>query len=96
MGVLGIDILLFLAIGLAAGWLAGATFRGSGLGYAGSMAVGILGAMLGGFLFHLVRWSGVGGALVASAAGAVALLAIAIATSRFAGVHDRGRRTPVT
>ena len=42
----------FLAIGVVAGWLAARRVRG-GLGLAGSIGVGILGAYAGGFLFGL-------------------------------------------
>ncbi len=46
-------LLLFLAIALFAGWLAGA-ITGRALGVAGSLSVGVLGALLGGFLFRLL------------------------------------------
>ena len=46
-------LLLFIAIALFAGWLAG-MITGRALGLAGSLIVGVLGALLGGFLFRLL------------------------------------------
>ncbi len=46
-------IVWFLIIGVAAGWLAGQFIRGGGFGLVGDLMVGILGAMLGGWLLGL-------------------------------------------
>lgn len=43
-------ILSWILVGLIAGWLAGEMMRGSGFGLVGNMIVGIVGALLGGFL----------------------------------------------
>ncbi len=43
-------ILAWIIIGLIAGWLAGELMRGSGFGLVGNIIVGIIGALLGGFL----------------------------------------------
>jgi uncharacterized membrane protein YeaQ/YmgE (transglycosylase-associated protein family) len=43
-------ILSWILVGLIAGWLAGEMMRGSGFGLIGNMIVGIVGALLGGFL----------------------------------------------
>jgi len=40
----------WLLVGLIAGWLAGLVMKGGGYGVIGDIIVGILGAMLGGFL----------------------------------------------
>ena len=45
------DFLFFLLIGLVAGWLAGKLWRGSGFGLIGDLIVGVIGALLGGWLF---------------------------------------------
>lgn len=45
------SLLWFLLIGAAAGWLAGKVVRGRGLGFLGNMAVGVLGAVVGGAVF---------------------------------------------
>jgi len=43
-------ILSWIIVGLIAGWLAGELMRGSGFGVLGNILVGIVGALLGGFL----------------------------------------------
>ena len=43
-------ILSWIIVGLIAGWLAGELMRGGGFGLLGDIIVGIVGALLGGFL----------------------------------------------
>jgi uncharacterized membrane protein YeaQ/YmgE (transglycosylase-associated protein family) len=43
-------VISWIVVGLIAGWLAGAVMRGGGYGIVGNIVVGILGALLGGFL----------------------------------------------
>jgi uncharacterized membrane protein YeaQ/YmgE (transglycosylase-associated protein family) len=43
-------ILSWIIVGLIAGWLAGMVMRGGGYGILGDILVGIVGALLGGFL----------------------------------------------
>lgn len=66
----------FLLIGLCAGWLAGSIMKGSGFGLGGNLAVGVIGAFLGGFLFRLVglHAGGMLGSLIMATVGAVVLL----------------------
>lgn len=52
--------LWFILIGLTAGFLAGAVVKGHGFGLVGNILVGIVGALLGGFMFAL-PWVGGGG-----------------------------------
>ncbi|MGL4552949.1 MAG: GlsB/YeaQ/YmgE family stress response membrane protein [Gemmataceae bacterium] len=52
------DLLWGLLIGLAAGWLAGQIWKGSDFGLAGDLVIGVVGALLGGFLFRLLGSSG--------------------------------------
>ena len=69
----------FLVIGTGAGWLAARRVRW-GLGLAGSIGVGILGAFAGGFLFGLAPLNledGLIGAPIAAAVGATGALWIA-------------------
>lgn len=71
------DLLWFLVVGLVAGWLAGVLVKGGGLGIVGDIAVGILGAFLGGFLFRSMGWSAGGGMLgsiIVATVGAVILI----------------------
>ena len=70
-------LIIFLCIGAVAGWLAGRLMKGSGFGLLGNMAVGIIGAVIGGWAFsqlgiHLAN--GLLGSLVTSVAGASILL----------------------
>lgn len=44
------SILAWIIVGLIAGWLAGIVMRGSGYGILGNIIVGIVGALLGGFV----------------------------------------------
>ncbi len=47
-------ILSWIIVGLIAGWLAGAIMRGGGFGIIGDIIVGILGALIGGFIAEAV------------------------------------------
>lgn len=44
------SLIAWLLVGLVAGWLAGMVMKGSGYGALGDIIVGVLGALLGGFL----------------------------------------------
>jgi uncharacterized membrane protein YeaQ/YmgE (transglycosylase-associated protein family) len=71
------EFLWFLLIGLAAGWLAGQVMKGGGFGVLGDIIVGVIGALLGGFLFRQLGFStsgGLLGALIVATVGAVVLL----------------------
>jgi uncharacterized membrane protein YeaQ/YmgE (transglycosylase-associated protein family) len=45
-----VSIIVWLIVGLIAGWLAGKAMGGRGFGVLGNIVVGIIGSMLGGFL----------------------------------------------
>ena len=47
-------LVLFLLIGIVAGWLASTLMKGRGLGLVGNLVVGVIGAFLGGFLFNVL------------------------------------------
>lgn len=47
-------IIIFLAIGAVAGWLAGNLLKGGGFGLIGNIIIGVLGALIGGFLFQFL------------------------------------------
>ncbi len=71
------DFLWFILIGLAAGWLAGQLVKGGGFGLVGDIVVGVIGALLGGFLFSTFGVStggGLLGSLIVATIGAVVLL----------------------
>jgi uncharacterized membrane protein YeaQ/YmgE (transglycosylase-associated protein family) len=71
-----LDLVYFLLIGLAAGWLAGQIMRRRSFGLVGNLVVGVLGAFLGGFLFRLLGFAAVGllGSLIAATVGAILLV----------------------
>ncbi len=68
----------FLLIGLCAGWLAGQFTKGKGFGPAGNLIIGVIGAVVGGFLFGLVGLGSTNllGELITATVGAIALLAV--------------------
>lgn len=74
-----LHFVMFLVIGLIAGWLAGVLVKGGGFGVVGDMVVGVLGALLGGFIFEKMGVSAgggpVGGFIVATI-GAIILIYI--------------------
>ena len=57
------EFLWFLLIGLVAGWLAGQVIKGGGYGVIGDIVVGVIGALLGGWLFRVLGFSGLFGGL---------------------------------
>jgi len=72
------SFLLFLIIGIAAGWLAGQIMKGRGFGLWINLLLGVAGAFIGGFLFDFL---GIGGegifvSLLAALVGAIILLLI--------------------
>lgn len=71
------DFIWFLLIGLIAGALAGRIMKGKGFGLVGNMVVGVIGAVIGGFVFNLVGLStdgGLLGSLITATVGALILL----------------------
>jgi len=71
-----INLLVFLAVGALAGWLAGMIMKGRGFGVIGNIVVGIVGAVLGGFIFGWlgITTGGLLGAIIMATIGAVILL----------------------
>jgi uncharacterized membrane protein YeaQ/YmgE (transglycosylase-associated protein family) len=70
------NLIWFLIIGLAAGWLAGKIMKGRSLGLVNNLIVGAIGALLGGFLFGLLGMfaENIIGSLVTAVVGAIVLL----------------------
>ena len=69
--------IVFLVIGAIAGWLAGQILKGGGFGLLGNIIVGILGAVVGGWLFKMFNISIGGewlGPIVTATVGALVLL----------------------
>ncbi len=73
-----LDLLWFLIIGLAAGWIAGNLMKGGGFGLIGNLVIGVIGSFIGGNLLHWIGISTYGliGSLVAAVVGACVLLFI--------------------
>lgn len=70
-------VVWFVLVGIAAGWLAGQFVKGGGFGLIGDLVVGIVGALLGGFIFSSLgigAGSGLLGSLIVATVGAVVLL----------------------
>ena len=67
----------FILIGAVAGWLANQIMKGDGSGLAADLIRGVIGSMLGGFLFGLFGLSAYGalGSLVEATVGAIVWIA---------------------
>ena len=74
------DILTWIIVGLIAGLLASFVVGGIGYGLLGDILIGIVGALLGGWLFREMGWAapfgGIAGTIFVAFIGAVLLLAI--------------------
>ena len=57
MSMSGESLLIILLVGLIAGWLAGHFVQGSGFGLIGDLIIGIVGALIGGWLLPQLRHS---------------------------------------
>ncbi len=68
--------LWFIIIGILAGFIAGKLMRGGGFGILVNLIVGIIGAVLGGWIFGLlgIAVGGIIGSLVTATVGAIVLL----------------------
>ena len=72
------EFLYFLIIGAISGWLAGQLFKGGGFGLVGNIVVGIIGAIIGGWIAQKL---GIGGGgllwqIIIAAGGGWILLAL--------------------
>ncbi len=74
-------LIAWIIVGLIAGWLAGQIMKGSGYGLLGHIALGLVGAVVGGWLFGLAapaaEPSGLLGSIVVATIGAIALIVVA-------------------
>ncbi|MGB9030589.1 MAG: GlsB/YeaQ/YmgE family stress response membrane protein [Acidobacteriaceae bacterium] len=58
--MMGHGIIAWIIIGAIAGWLTGKIMKGSGFGFLMDMVVGIVGALIGGFLSSHLGLGGIG------------------------------------
>lgn len=78
---MGHGLIAWIFIGIVAGWLTGKLMRGAGFGVLMDMVVGLVGALVGGFLSSHLGFGGVGqhglfGSIVIAVIGAVVLTLI--------------------
>jgi uncharacterized membrane protein YeaQ/YmgE (transglycosylase-associated protein family) len=57
---MGHGLIAWIIIGLIAGWLTGKLMKGSGFGFLMDMVVGLIGALIGGFISSHLGLGGVG------------------------------------
>lgn len=72
------NLIYFIIIGALAGWIGGKLMRGEGFGLIGNIVVGIVGAVIGGWIFDTldISSSGLTGAIASSVVGAIVFLFI--------------------
>lgn len=72
------SLIVFLVVGVVAGWLAGKIMKGGGFGLVGDLVLGVIGAFVGGWVFGMLGILPVGilGTLISATAGALILLYI--------------------
>ncbi len=73
------ELLIFLLVGLVAGWLAGQIMKGKGFGLIGNLIVGVVGTFIGGWVFGALKITalaglGIFGQIIAAVIGAIILL----------------------
>lgn len=70
------SLIWFLLIGLIAGWLASMVMKGGGYSLLTYLVIGVIGALLGGWLFGVlgIAAGGLIGAIVTAFVGAVVLI----------------------
>lgn len=78
------SLLYWIVIGVVAGWLTGKLMRGAGYGILMDLILGLVGAVIGGWIFGLLRIPAYGlvGGIASATVGAVVLVAVARSFSR--------------
>ena len=71
------SLLIWILIGAVAGWLAGQIVKGGGFGMLGDIIIGMIGAVIGGWLFGgIIVIGSLLGSIVLATLGAVILIVI--------------------
>ena len=72
------SFIIFILVGLVAGWLAGQIMKGGGFGLIGDIIVGVIGAFIGGWLWGVLKLPSLGpwwlSAIITATVGACILL----------------------
>ncbi len=73
---MGHGLIAWIVIGVIAGWITGKLMKGSGFGFLMDMVVGLIGAVIGGFIAGSLGLGGVGqhgliGSIIIAVIGAV-------------------------
>jgi uncharacterized membrane protein YeaQ/YmgE (transglycosylase-associated protein family) len=73
------SVIGWVIIGMLAGWLSGEIVRGKGFGCLGNVLLGLIGAVVGGWVFEQLHIEAFGflGGLAAATVGAVLIVALA-------------------
>jgi uncharacterized membrane protein YeaQ/YmgE (transglycosylase-associated protein family) len=72
-------LIAWVILGLLAGWIAGKLTKGHGFGCIGNVAIGLIGAVIGGFIFSTLGIHGLAGfwgSLIIAVVGAAVLLVV--------------------
>ncbi len=79
-----VNILIWIIVGLVAGWLASLVVKGHSMGLVGNLVLGLLGGVVGGWVFGLLGLGATGilGQILVSAVGAVILIVVVRALRR--------------
>ena len=82
-------LLSWIFLGLIAGWLAGKIARGRGYGCLTDILLGLIGSVLGGWIFRKLEiGTGTGGFLYALAAATVGAVVLVVIVHLFTGSKD--------
>ncbi|HVO58901.1 MAG TPA: GlsB/YeaQ/YmgE family stress response membrane protein [Dongiaceae bacterium] len=82
-------VLAWLFLGLVAGWLAGKLVRGRGFGCIGDVVLGLIGSVIGGWVFTKLQITGGPSFLFSLAAATLgAVILVSIAHLFFGGKHE--------
>jgi len=73
------SVIAWIVVGLIAGWLAGKVSRGRGFGCIANILIGMVGAIIGGWIFTKLNIQGAGMlySIAAATVGAVLLVGVA-------------------
>lgn len=80
------DLLYYILIGIASGFIAGQLIKGRGFGIVGNLVVGVIGAVIGGWIFRSLGFyagRGIVPSLITSVLGSVVLLYVVNLIRRF-------------